>query len=174
MRRRPHLLQADIARACKVRTPSVADWINGKTKSLRPEPARLGAALFGCDQNWLASGTGTPNWVDEPPQPLNQAQPPTLADALPVVLDAMAAAPDKGKLRTALHAVLDDDVPAYRQRLAELLAAPVSPRPVHTPAQPAPPAPNLAAQRSKYRLPGLTPVADDPAQTPPAAVPRES
>ncbi len=67
MRRRPDLSQADIARACRVRTPSVADWINGKTKTLKPEPARLGAALFGCDQNWLATGTGRPRWHDTEP-----------------------------------------------------------------------------------------------------------
>lgn len=44
--------------------------------------------------------------------------------ALDAVLDAIAAAPDKGKLRTALLALLDDDAPAYRQRLAELLNPP--------------------------------------------------
>ncbi len=124
MRKRPHLSQADIARACKVKSPSVADWLNGKTKSLKPEPARLGAALFGCDQNWLATGTGAPNWVSEPTQTSQPPPAPALEDALPVVLDAMANAPDKGRLRTALHALLDDDAPAYRQRLADLLAAP--------------------------------------------------
>lgn len=64
MRRHPHLSQADIARACGVKTPSVSGWINGDTKSLKPEPARLGAQLFGCDQNWLATGVGLPNWVE--------------------------------------------------------------------------------------------------------------
>lgn len=64
MRRHPKLSQADIARACGVKTPSVADWLNGKTKSLAPKPARLAAALFGCDQNWIGSGIGLPNWLD--------------------------------------------------------------------------------------------------------------
>jgi transcriptional regulator with XRE-family HTH domain len=64
MRRNPHLSQAAIARACGVRTPSVNDWISGKTKSLKPEPARRAAKLFGCDQNWLATGIGIPNWTD--------------------------------------------------------------------------------------------------------------
>lgn len=62
MRRNPNVSQADIARACKVKSPSVADWLNGKTKSLKPEPARLAAALFGCDQNWIGQGVGQPNW----------------------------------------------------------------------------------------------------------------
>ena len=64
MRKHPSLSQADIARAAGVKTPSVADWINGKTKSLKPEPARRSALLFGCDQNWLATGTGSPHWRD--------------------------------------------------------------------------------------------------------------
>ena len=62
MRRYPDLTQADIARACKVKTPSVADWLNGETKSLKPEPARLAALLFGCDQNWIGQGVGMPEW----------------------------------------------------------------------------------------------------------------
>lgn len=47
---------------------------------------------------------------------------PALPDALPVVLDALARAPQREKLRAALLALLEDDAPAYRQRLAELLA----------------------------------------------------
>lgn len=69
MRRHPDLSQADIARACKVKTPSVADWLNGKTKSLKPEPARLAALLFGCDQNWIGTGVGVPCWRSIPAKP---------------------------------------------------------------------------------------------------------
>jgi hypothetical protein len=46
---------------------------------------------------------------------------PTLAAALPVVLDALAASPQRAKVRTALMALLEDDAPAYRQRLTQLL-----------------------------------------------------
>ena len=66
MRRHPSLSPADIARACHVKPPSVADWLNGSTKTLKAETARLAAQLFGCDQNWLATGVGSPNWRDEP------------------------------------------------------------------------------------------------------------
>ncbi len=62
--------------------------------------------------------------------------------------------------------------PAQHAQQVAALARAVLTQPL--PAQAAPPAPNLAAQRSKYRLPGLSPSADDPAQTPPAAAPRES
>jgi hypothetical protein len=62
MRRHPAIRQAHIARACKISTASVADWISGKTKSMKPESARLAAKLFQCDQNWLGQGVGRPNW----------------------------------------------------------------------------------------------------------------
>jgi transcriptional regulator with XRE-family HTH domain len=68
MSRSPQLKSADLARACKVSTASVADWQNGKTKTLKPEPARLAAALFGCDQNWIGTGVGVPNWSATPPR----------------------------------------------------------------------------------------------------------
>lgn len=55
--------------------------------------------------------------------PLRPSRPPDLAAALPVVLDALAAAPDRQRLRTALLALVDDDAPQYRERLAELLSA---------------------------------------------------
>jgi phage repressor protein C with HTH and peptisase S24 domain len=62
MRRHPELTQADIARHCGVSTPSVHGWVHGDTRSLKPNTARLAAQLFGCDQNWLAIGVGTPRW----------------------------------------------------------------------------------------------------------------
>ncbi len=103
MRRHPKLKQADIARACKVSTPSVADWVNGGTKSLKPEPARLAAKLFGCDQNWIGTGIGSPGWHEVEATPA-AADPdaglmthasitPTLAQALPVVLRALSGIP---------------------------------------------------------------------------------
>ena len=102
MRRRPDLSQADIARACGVKTPSVSDWLNGKTKSLRPEVSRRGSILFGCDQNWLATGVGTPNWADISTAPTLAPAGPSLAEALPVVFAALAQIPRAQ--RAALHA----------------------------------------------------------------------
>jgi transcriptional regulator with XRE-family HTH domain len=82
MRRSPALSQADIARATGVKTPSVADWLNGKTKSLKAETARRAAALFQCDQNWLATGVGQPNWGLAGAGTASPATPPTLEAAL--------------------------------------------------------------------------------------------
>lgn len=67
MARRPELSQADLARAAGIKQPSVADWLNGKTKSLKAETARKVAALIGCDQNWLGSGVGSPQWREANP-----------------------------------------------------------------------------------------------------------
>jgi hypothetical protein len=65
MRRNPLLSQAEIARACRVKPPSVTDWLNGNTKILRSGTAKFAAELFGCDQNWLALGIGVPNWTND-------------------------------------------------------------------------------------------------------------
>ncbi len=62
MDRKPGLRPAEIARLCRVKPPSVWGWINGDTKSMSAETSRLAAAVFGCDQNWLATGAGSPNW----------------------------------------------------------------------------------------------------------------
>jgi len=62
--RKPGFRPADLARVCKVSTASVADWQSGKTKSMKSEAARLAAAHFGCDQNWLSHGIGEPQWRD--------------------------------------------------------------------------------------------------------------
>ena len=56
--------QAALARACKVSKPSVTDWLNGKTKTLSAETARLAAGYFGCDRDWIGQGIGAPNWLD--------------------------------------------------------------------------------------------------------------
>lgn len=54
-------------------------------------------------------------------RPRQAALPPSLPDALPVVLDALAASPHRAELRSLLALLVDTDAPAYRARLAELL-----------------------------------------------------
>ena len=51
-------------------------------------------------------------------------QSPAIGPALQIVLDALAVAQPRDRLRTALMAVLDNDHPLYRQHLTALLAAP--------------------------------------------------
>jgi SOS-response transcriptional repressor LexA len=50
--------QAELARACKVKPPSVHGWLSGKAKFLRGENLLLAAAALGVNQQWLATGEG--------------------------------------------------------------------------------------------------------------------
>lgn len=108
------------------RSPAqVSQWIKGR-RNISDDTRDL-----------IEASCGAPGWLDTlPTSPANAISSatvgeigqaavvgPSLAQALPVVLEALARAPQRDKLRTALLAVLDDDAPAYRQRLAELLSA---------------------------------------------------
>jgi hypothetical protein len=177
MKRRPDVKQADIARACKVRTPSVADWLNGKTKTLKPEPARLGAALFGCDQNWLATGTGSPNWEGGSAR---QAAPEvSLADALGVLGRHLAADMDRDT-RAELGDALQSwarwhGKDSYLDNVASLLAkaGPGAQAPTVAPAV-EPPRPDFSSQRNNDVSRTFKPKEAAPERTPPAVVRRGS
>lgn len=87
---------------------------------LRRQPRALLpiAEALGLNPSWLATGKGqkhrsAPDAADATP---------TLPAALPVVLDALAASPHRAELRSLLALLVDTDAPAYRARLAELLA----------------------------------------------------
>lgn len=49
---------AQLARARNVKPPSVSDWLNGKTKSLKFDSATLAAAVLHVNARWLADGKG--------------------------------------------------------------------------------------------------------------------
>ncbi len=50
--------QADLARACGVKPPSVHGWLSGKSKFLRGENLLKAAEALGVSQQWLAMGSG--------------------------------------------------------------------------------------------------------------------
>lgn len=50
--------KAALARFCKVKEPSVADWFNGKTKTLEGENLLNAAKFFNVSPEWLATGKG--------------------------------------------------------------------------------------------------------------------
>lgn len=54
----PRPIAADLARAAKVRPPSVSDWFTGKTKSLRGESLLAVARLLNVNPEWLNTGRG--------------------------------------------------------------------------------------------------------------------
>ena len=60
LRKKEGATQADLARACSTKPPSVSDWLSGKTKSLKSKSARQAALYLNVDQLWLESGIGTP------------------------------------------------------------------------------------------------------------------
>lgn len=50
--------QAELARACDVKPPSVNGWLSGKAKFLRGENLLKAAKALKVDQDWLATGRG--------------------------------------------------------------------------------------------------------------------
>ncbi len=50
--------QADLARACKVKPPSINGWLSGKSKYLRGENLLAAAKALKVSQEWLATGSG--------------------------------------------------------------------------------------------------------------------
>jgi transcriptional regulator with XRE-family HTH domain len=52
------ITQADLARACKVKPPSIHGWLNNKSKFLRGENLLLAATALKVNPAWLATGEG--------------------------------------------------------------------------------------------------------------------
>lgn len=50
--------QAELAKACRVKQPSVSDWFSGKTQRLKGESLLLAAAYLGVRPEWLQTGRG--------------------------------------------------------------------------------------------------------------------
>lgn len=57
----PRGWQANLARYCKVKPPSVAGWLSEKSKSLEGENLLSAAAFFNVNPHWLATGSGEKN-----------------------------------------------------------------------------------------------------------------
>lgn len=55
---KPEISNADLARATGAKPPSVGDWFNGDTKSLKADTAAKAAAVYGVNPLWLATGEG--------------------------------------------------------------------------------------------------------------------
>lgn len=76
--------QAELARACRVSSPAVSDWLSGKTMTLKARTVLAAATALCVDPRWLESGRGTPfgsGNISAPPRPIvdvdaEHAQPP--------------------------------------------------------------------------------------------------
>ena len=84
--------QSQLARAARVRQPSVADWFSGKTTSLKAEPLVRAALYLNVVPLWLATGEGPmrpPEW--RPPWPFASIDEPHLARCTPEQLARIEA-----------------------------------------------------------------------------------
>jgi len=54
----PKVTGAAIARACKIKPPSVSDWLTGKTKTIEGSNLLATARLLNVRPEWLATGLG--------------------------------------------------------------------------------------------------------------------
>ena len=59
--------QADLAKYCKVKPPSVSKWLNGTTKVLAGQNLLRASEFLECDPDWLASGKGF--WANKSADP---------------------------------------------------------------------------------------------------------
>lgn len=55
----PKVSQAALARACKVKPPSVHDWLSGKTKTIEGQNLLAAADFLRVSPTWLATGKGS-------------------------------------------------------------------------------------------------------------------
>lgn len=119
----PPVNQAELARACKVKGPSVNNWLSGKTKSLRGATLTAAARRLGVTSDWLLTGKGQRH--------LNQSHGTTTPDkhddVSPVAPESHSAILDPDTLYEALILLRHDEgnggayAPRPRaDRLAEL------------------------------------------------------
>ncbi|WP_330727893.1 transcriptional regulator [Burkholderia multivorans] len=98
----PEKKAADLARACRVRAPSVSDWLSGKTKKMEGANLLLAAEFLNVDPWWLATGEGQMERRANAPAPQKQRELGAHAQAL---VDALTEA-DKLGLPSAAFAAL--------------------------------------------------------------------
>lgn len=90
--RHPPANQAQLAKACGVRSPSVSDWFSGETKALKANSAAKAAAFLQVRLEWLLYGVGPMRAMGEADHAYTVALPEpasSLEQALPRVLQAL-------------------------------------------------------------------------------------
>jgi transcriptional regulator with XRE-family HTH domain len=90
--RHPPATQAELAKACGVRAPSVSDWFSGETKALKANSAAKAAAFLQVRLEWLLYGVGPMRALGEADHAYTVALPEpasSLEQALPSVLQAL-------------------------------------------------------------------------------------
>ena len=54
----PKVTGKDLAKACKIKPPSVSDWLSGKTQTIEASNLLAAAKFLNVSPDWLASGVG--------------------------------------------------------------------------------------------------------------------
>ncbi|MCO1435977.1 helix-turn-helix transcriptional regulator [Burkholderia multivorans] len=103
MKMPPEKKAADLARACRVRAPSVSDWLSGKTKKMEGANLLLAAEFLNVDPWWLATGEGQMERRANAPAPQKQEKLGAHAQAL---VDALTEADKVGLPSSAFVALL--------------------------------------------------------------------
>lgn len=89
---RSGITQAELARACGVKPPSVNGWLSGKSKFLRGENLLKAAAVLGVSQQWLATGEGPMAAAVAPSGSSNMEPGPDVKGRVPLVSWVQAGA----------------------------------------------------------------------------------
>jgi hypothetical protein len=77
---RPDVKPVDLARACRIKQPSVSGWLNGKVNALEATNAIRAAAVFGVHTWWLVTGEG-PKYLEK--GEVDRHQPQVVSDEWP-------------------------------------------------------------------------------------------
>lgn len=108
--------QAQLARACGIKPPSVAAWLSGETKSIDGNNLLVAASFFHVQPKWLQSGVGqksadgTPQ-QDAAPGPVAPVDPPDVLTALTILGAAIESMDDPDARKGAvgmLHTYIDN------------------------------------------------------------------
>lgn len=116
---------ADLARACKVKAPSVTAWFNGETKQLKAGSLLLAAEFLGVRAEWLRSGTPPMRAQEQTPGAtrLVAAEPPPSARLPSLEQDLLLAFRDlPSHKQRELVAEVMRDAEQWRKYTAEVLA----------------------------------------------------
>jgi len=121
--------QAELARQCGVKQPSVHGWLSGKSKFLRGENLLKAAAALKVSEEWLATGAGSmePGERTRPPQSQPARPDPAILAATQDFLDrAFKALGKKFSLMAEAELfadvyewVAEDDRPADQRNLVD-------------------------------------------------------
>lgn len=85
----PGKSQAELARACGIKQPSVNAWLTGKTKRITGKNLLRAASYFGVQAEWLATGRGAIK-TNDPLPPLREPLPMPYVHPHPLVRQVIA------------------------------------------------------------------------------------